>query len=434
MGLDLIKLGGQAEALALAYGIGLSPEESRAALTAEPSLKPKQDGDNDGHSADEVGRGVHWRGRDCDDNNADIYPGRRSSIFPPDVDHNCNGISGIDAATGQSWEDLYCKDTPRYGYLALGDSATAHFGIPGDYITASKIRPGLYDNIFTLLQNEGDWPHCSGYTGYEKDATKCRENKAGFFSIYDAMRSRNLCMHRDYANLGLNGNRVPQQPSLNQFVDRNPQHDYPIIATLNLIGNDVCNGSSNINSMTTVAQFDQDSETILRQLDERLPAGSHVFISGLVDGDVLFDVLKNRRHPIGATYTDVYNFLLCTNNSPCAGWMNPDPAIRSKTTEHGRKLTALIPQVIERVSPSLKNIKAHFIHLAPALTGIIREWFAQGKNPAELFESVDGFHPSAAGLSLIARHTFDQILEKVDIPVNPYNREIAARFGDQGGH
>ena len=40
--------------------------------------------------------GSHWRGKDCDETRNDVYPGRQSSLYGPDIDHNCNGIAGVD--------------------------------------------------------------------------------------------------------------------------------------------------------------------------------------------------------------------------------------------------------------------------------------------------------------------------------------------------
>lgn len=50
--------------------------------------------------------------------------------------------------------------------------------------------------------------------------------------------------------------------------------------------------------------------------DEKIPKGSHVLLSGLADGRVLYDSLFNRTHPIGkyrndVTYEQFYDFLNC---------------------------------------------------------------------------------------------------------------------------
>lgn len=106
------------------------------------------DGDGDAHAAGDIPllttnlRGTSWRGRDCDDTNANVYPGRRTVAagLSADVDHNCNGISGTDPASGQSYEDLYCSGpNAPMGIVGIGDSALAHFHIPPQYLNA-KVR------------------------------------------------------------------------------------------------------------------------------------------------------------------------------------------------------------------------------------------------------------------------------------------------------
>lgn len=72
--------------------------------------------------------------------------------------------------------------------------------------------------------------------------------------------------------------------------------------------------------------------------DTQLPKGSHVFATGLADGRVLFDTLKDKIHPIGdwrqdITYPDIYNYLNCLESSPCSGWMTTNETLRNFTSE-----------------------------------------------------------------------------------------------------
>ena len=90
-----------------------------------------------GHT--ETLRGTNWRGKDCDPLSNNVYPGRQDSSFPDSIDQDCNGIYGRDHL-GRSYENLYCSGTNRRGLIALGDSATAHFRIPPQYLTASDIN------------------------------------------------------------------------------------------------------------------------------------------------------------------------------------------------------------------------------------------------------------------------------------------------------
>jgi acyloxyacyl hydrolase len=39
------------------------------------------------------------------------------------VDHDCNGIFGVNPNTGNSYEDELCAGTNPYGVIVIGDSA-----------------------------------------------------------------------------------------------------------------------------------------------------------------------------------------------------------------------------------------------------------------------------------------------------------------------
>lgn len=65
---------------------------------------------------------------------------------------------------------------------------------------------------------------------------------------------------------------------------------------LELIGNDVC--ASSFDDMTSTAQFKINLLKLLNWLDSTVPSGSHLWIFGLADGDVLFDYLHNMTHPL----------------------------------------------------------------------------------------------------------------------------------------
>lgn len=95
-----------------------------------------QDHDGDRYAVPEFVklRGSDWRGSDCNDMSGDIYPGRSvNSDETGELDHNCNGISGSNA-TG-TYEDMFCSgDYAPRGLVLLGDSATAHFHIPPQWV------------------------------------------------------------------------------------------------------------------------------------------------------------------------------------------------------------------------------------------------------------------------------------------------------------
>jgi acyloxyacyl hydrolase len=74
-------------------------------------------------------RGADWRGKDCDDADINVRPGRKPMDADINVDSNCNGIYGVDPETNKPYEELFCQDTPQYGTVVLGDSASAHFHV-----------------------------------------------------------------------------------------------------------------------------------------------------------------------------------------------------------------------------------------------------------------------------------------------------------------
>lgn len=87
-------------------------------------------------------RGTDWRGVDCDDSRSDVYPGRKlapkgiaSKKELAEIDHNCNGIVGSNSSG--SFEDIFCSNIETRGLIMLGDSATAHFHIPSQWVTAA---------------------------------------------------------------------------------------------------------------------------------------------------------------------------------------------------------------------------------------------------------------------------------------------------------
>jgi acyloxyacyl hydrolase len=56
-------------------------------------------------------------------------------------------------------------------------------------------------------------------------------------------------------------------------------------------------------------------------LDTVLPKGSHVLMTGLANGSLLFDALGDRVYPLGRVkndikYSDIYTYLSCLQISP----------------------------------------------------------------------------------------------------------------------
>merc|ERR1712137_139787 len=376
-------------------------------------------------------RGRHWRGRDCDNLSNEVYPGRQSSRFPDAIDHDCNGISGRDHL-GRSYEKQLCGDSDRRGIISLGDSATAHFRIPPQYLNASDYKPGLFDNVVPWGLDEADWPHRSWGTGHLNDTTGDCEGPLD--SIYLNMLHRNRCNFRDFQNIGVNGARTSSMapPGIINSMART-SNDHPALVIYALVGNDVCHPAPEFSSMTTPESFEENVLSALDYLNSTLPKGSFVMFVGLAQGEVLWHAMHNRTHPVGCTYEEMYDYLNCLQISPCWGWMNSNAPVRALTSLRARQLSAVYPKIIQ------ENTYANFemaYYLFP-LPEAMEAWTAAGGQVWQLIEPSDGFHPSQQANALISQILFDKLVK--DHPsavgaVNPNNNEIMNLFGDQGGY
>jgi acyloxyacyl hydrolase len=396
--------------------------------------KPFFDSDGDMFSTYDSLRGAYWRGRDCDDLNSTIFPGRDSSDAI--VDENCNGIFGIDLTTGKTYEDEWCRGTGAMGVAALGDSATAHFRIPPDYITASKLSKETFANVLRLLENEGDWPMLSWSTGHLNASGFSPDIEGPMSSLYSMMLENNRCNHRDYQNVGVNGARVGDLLDFDSDLSRNSTSRVkPLLLVMSMIGNDVCGSSHSFSSMTTPEEYYSRIVAALDKADGFLPASSHVVLIPLVDGRILFDAMHNRIHPIGSTnndvtYTNLYDYLNCLQISPCWGWMNSNASVRNGTWAVAQSLNAQLPIIANQSVGKYKNVKVHY------LGNVFDEGLARYAGPKwQLIEPVDGFHPSQWGNALLGQFLFNATLKAGIIPPpNPNNEKIINKFGNQGGH
>lgn len=73
--------------------------------------------------------------------------------------------------------------------------------------------------------------------------------------------------------------------------------------------------------MTKPNEFRENLIYVLDYLDTVVPQGSHVMLTGLANGSVLYDVLGERVYPLGRVrndikYKDVYTYLSCLQVSP----------------------------------------------------------------------------------------------------------------------
>lgn len=353
-------------------------------------------------------RGSTWRGKDCNDLDAHIRPGRKSNPYRGSgVDHDCNGIYGF-APDGTEWDQKLCKGSHQHGVVVMGDSAGAHFEIPPKYLTAADIGPGNFDDLWAVVTDEIDKPQRSGYTGYEASTTQIPVR-----SLYLHMRERNLCNHRDFQNIAVNGARSGAIKDLSQALGRNATQDHPLLMVVELIGNDVCDTHPDPSSMTTPAEFYANLMEFLPNLDARVPPGSHLVALGLVKGSLLYQTLGQRIHPIGVTYERVYNLLNCLQINPCYMWLNSNETLRQMGDQRAHELNQVWRQVIKDVQPQLKNIDLQFygvlishslsvfdsqllltlsfVHSDFPAQEIMTSWKNQGHDPAELIGMLHTF-------------------------------------------
>ncbi|XP_038190006.1 acyloxyacyl hydrolase [Arvicola amphibius] len=395
---------------------------------------PFKDGDSDKYSVSPTLRGYHWRGRDCNDRNKTVYPGRRPDDWDAHQDTNCNGIWGIDPKDEIPYEKKFCEGSQPRGIILLGDSAGAHFHIPSEWLTASQMSSKSFFNLPATLTDEFDWPQLSGVTGF-LDSTSRIEEK----SFYLRLRKRNHCNHRDYQSISRNGASSRNLKNFIESLSRNQALDQPAIVIYAMIGNDVCNGRADpVPGMTTPEQMYSNVMQTLKHLDSHLPNGSHVILYGLPDGTFLWDSLHNRYHPLGqlnrdVTYADFFSFLSCLQVSPCSGWMSSNKTLRTLTSQRAEQLSNTLKKMA--ATETFTNFNLFYTDFA--FHEIIEEWQKRGGQPWQLIEPVDGFHPNEVASLLLADHVWKKIQSQwpqVLGKENPFNSQIEEVFGDQGGH
>eukprot|EP01029_Cantina_marsupialis_P020485 TRINITY_DN47_c1_g2_i1.p1 TRINITY_DN47_c1_g2~~TRINITY_DN47_c1_g2_i1.p1 ORF type:complete len:624 (-),score=229.24 TRINITY_DN47_c1_g2_i1:149-2020(-) len=402
---------------------------------------PLDDDDEDGFSQGKksnIGdafRGAHWRGRDCDDTNGDIRPGRVTPVSNDyNVDHNCNGISGVDT-TGASYEEKFCKDTPPRGMAIIGDSATAHFHLPPELLNPHTLGLRATNNLVEKGADELDVPQCSWSTGHSQ---YCPPSSKAIKSIYERMYERNRCMHRDFQNIGVNGQKMVHLIRMQDTLTRDQQNDAPITLFVAYVGNDICNGHTpTLPHMTSTSSYAYFMKTGLAKLDKKLPKGSHVVFIPVLDGRFLYEGVKNELHPSGAPYKDFYAFMTCNESNPCNPWMNTNTTIQDMAYQRVTEYKKVMIDIVKNEGAKMKNFETVFIDLE--ITDVLAAYkkdFPNGKL-MELIEPSDGFHPNQMGQAYFADRIWE-LLEK-EAPaalgqINPHNDEIEKIFGFQGGY
>ena len=396
---------------------------------------PVDDIDGDYFSDLRTFRGSSWRGKDCNDVNSNVYPGRYS-VDDTIEDTNCNGIFGVDPKTGQTYESLWCKDTKQMGTVILGDSAGAHFHLPPAWFMSRNLSVEVFKDLFFILENEMDWPMLSSATGYMNSSWP-NSISGPVNSTYLNLRTINRCNHRDFQSIAVNGARSSAMAdNIVKSFARHGTKDNPVFLTLALIGNDVCSGHEDMDHMTTPEEFYANNLKTLRYVDSIVAPGSIVVAIGLADGRVLYDYLYNHIHPIGSlrkdvTYSQFYDYFNCLAISPCFGWMNSNETWRNRTTERAFQLNDAFRNLVAK--ETFQNFKA--VYMDPPVQKAFKRWEDAGGNPADLIEPVDGFHPSQLGNALNTVIMFEE-LDKLGVlpPTNPFNDKITEQFGEQGGY
>lgn len=397
---------------------------------------PVEDIDSDYYSLDVTLRGTSWRGKDCNDLSANFHAGRKTTD-DKEVDSNCNGIFGEDMLTGKTYEEEWCAGTGQMGVVGLGDSFTAHFRIPQEWATAADLNETVLKDLPFAVENEFDWPMLSTTTGYKNSTWDVIRGPVD--SFYLRLRELNRCNHRDYQNIGVNGDNSDQMASQTMYtMARNKSTDHPVFISLALLGNDVCFADHTTDVMTTPEKFYANQLKILKYLDDTVPAGSVVIALGLIDGRFLYENMHNRIHPLGAlrkdvTYSAFYDFFNCLYISPCFGWMNTNATWRNRTAVRARELSDTLKAVV--ANNTFTNIRVRYIDFP--MDTVIKRWLAEGGQPWQLIQPVDGLHPTQEAVALFTDVLWEQLKDEAPDfipPVNPNNDKIVKKFKDQGGY
>jgi acyloxyacyl hydrolase len=176
----------------------------------------------------------------------------------------------------------------------------------------------------------------------------------------------------------------------------------------------------------------------MQYLDTRLPNGSHVMLSGLLNGSYYYKYLAERFHPIGrlrkdVKFKDVYSFLSCLQVNPCNGWLTTNATQRNLTVQYAHELSL----IIKNISQSFKFKNFDMAYMDFPFDKVISRWEASKGEAWQLFEPADGLHITQFAHATLADVLWDQVNEiKPDWlgHVNPNNPLITKIFGDQGGY
>lgn len=386
--------------------------------TSSPEA-PKIDLDKDGFSSMHlIHRGADWRGKDCNDLSSKVHPGVYDSINGPLVDHNCNGIYGVDE-NGKSYEEMYCNGTDVRSFVAFGDSVGAAFEVPAQWILMKNLSA-----VANAVIDELDWPTMAASSGWKPKV----EGK----SLYGQLRANNLCNHRDYQNLAKNGAKMVDLAS--EQIPAWIVPDKPSFVYIGYVGNDICHDT--LEQMTKPEDFRKQFIDGLTSLSQKVKTHSYVVAFGLVDGRILWDAMSHEIHPLGIPYAQFYDFLSCTGANPCQTWLTSDEATRNAASARASELSKIMADVA--ANHHFDNLSVFYVDFEEIVEESLAELEHEGLPPSILISKFDGFHPSLfPGHRLIAEKIWDKVKtfhpEFIGNP-NPNNEMIQDLFGDQGGY
>ncbi|XP_067932650.1 acyloxyacyl hydrolase-like [Watersipora subatra] len=405
---------------------------------------PFYDDDKDLHSTEQTLRGVSWKGKDCDDTDKDVYPGRKPKLLHDvSYDSNCNGIWGFDNQTGKSYEEQFCDGTGQIGVVVIGDSVGAHFHAPQEWFDPQLLTKASLHDLPFALENELDWPQLSLVTGYMNSTWSVAPGQTD--SLYYRLFKRNRCNHRNYQNLAINGRESKDIVNVTRELRIDKNTDYPLLLIVELVGNDVCNNKPSdetLKYMTTDKEMHDNLVQLFEELNKIVPSGSKVLIVGMADGDFLFKFLENRYHPFGRLrqdlkYPDIYDWWNCMRVTPCMGWLNSNATLRNLTTQRANALSQVMSDLSRTHQHHWSNLELNYVK-CPITTVITKYLVEHGPDSGyQLIEPVDGFHPNQVGQALSAAEVWRHMelnLSHYLGDINKNNDAIKKVFKDQGGY
>jgi len=398
------------------------------------------DKDGDSFSTTKTLRGSSWRGRDCNDDDPETYPGRRPRKGDADRDSNCNGIHGKPDGEDKTYEEKFCDGTRQFGIVMLGDSAGAHFHMPEAWFDPTQLNDAALTNGSFVIENEGDWPQLSSSTGYLPASDFAPFITGPVDSIYKRLRARNRCVHRDFQNLSVNGANSNDTLINMRLLRRNATEDHPLVVFYAMNGNDVCNWHHDtIPYMSSTKVMVDNLMKTVEFLNATVPRGSHLVVIGMPDGRFLWNNVHHRIHPIGrlwqdVRYEDMYGFWNCLELSPCYGWLNGNETIRNLTQDRADNITLALRQTVKEQHDKWLNLDIS-MEESP-IFDVTRDWVDVGGKVWQLIEPVDGFHPNQYAMALFGRSMWNKLKKNHPdlLYTNPHNDKIDALFGDQGGY